>query len=209
MAIQDFYNLHSGKTCLIIGNGPGLADIPGWFLEMYPSFGTNEIYRRDGFTPTYYTAVDSKVIADHWREISEALPDVPKFIPSRFDALEGEKCVYRFTHRPGPIWHGNQVGRDMLTRPGITYANVTHVALQIAFYMGFDLMLCVGLDNTGDGEHFFGKGKGGNPAEWDEGYKILRGAFLCDTKPRAIINVSTRTKVANLPQKDWSNYAKG
>lgn len=207
MVIQDFYNLHKGKTCLIIGNGPSLGEIPIWFLEMYPSIGSNLIYKLEGFFPTYYTAVDQKVLDPLEVVLGEYYADVPKFIPDRFVDYQA-RPVYYFHHRPGEIWEGNQIGRDMLTRPGIAYANVTHVALQIAYYMGFDLMLCVGLDQTDDGRHFYGQGSlGCNIAAWDDGYRILKEGFA--KTGRAIVNISTKTKAVNLPRKDWKEYAKG
>ena len=39
-------NSRKGETCLIIGNGPSLANIPLKFLKKYASFGTNRIYLR-------------------------------------------------------------------------------------------------------------------------------------------------------------------
>lgn len=138
--------------------------------------------------------------------------DIPKFLPTpNLDKWQGPN-IYRFYHRPGPLWPHPAAGvlwpRDMLSKPGITYVSVTHILLQLAFFMGFRLMLCVGLDNTSDGEHFYGPDRARPPADkWNEGYGILRNGFLEAAPPREIINISTRTAVTTLPREDWRLYA--
>lgn len=208
-AIQHFYNLHRGETCLIIGNGPGLTDIPLDFLRSFVSFGSNLLYKLRDFVPTYWAAVDQKVIIPHRHALNNYYKNVPKFIPDRYPDYQCEH-VYYFHHRPGEIWEGNQDCETMLTRPGIAYLNVTHVTMQIAYYMGFTSLLCVGLDNTGDGLHFYGQGEEGwKPEDWDAGYKVLRDGFGKARIPREIVNLSTRTKVKNLPRREWKEYANG
>ena len=208
-----FHNKHAGETCLIIGNGPGLSDIPLSFLEQYLSFGTNLINRLDGFTATYYTAVDSCIMFEFQDEVIERYADVPKFLPTpNLDKWQGEK-IYRFLHNPGPLWPHPEAGvlwpRDFLSKRGITYISITHVALQLAFFMGFETMLCVGLDNTGDAAHFYADGRmPGDPEKWDEGYLILFDGFRKAAVPRKIINISTRTAVTSLPRDDLRNYDK-
>lgn len=208
-ALQNLYNSHAGETCLIIGNGPGLADIPLTFLQQYASFGSNLLYKLREFTPTYYGAVDQKVLVPRRHALNNYYKNVPKFVPDRFPDYQAD-YVYYFHHRPGEIWQGNQDGPLMLTRPGICYVNITHVLLQIAYWMGFTTMLCVGLDNTADGAHFYGQTEPGYSAlEWDKGYKILYDGFRAAKTPREIVNISTRTEAKNLPRKDWQDYAKG
>ena len=212
--IQNFHNISSGETCLIIGNGPGLSDIPLWFIESYPSFGSNLIYKPDlkngrRIQPTYYATCDSFVVRNWWDEILEHLSEIPKFLPSpNLDKWQGPN-VYRFHHRPGPLWPHEKAGplwpRDLLSKEGITYISVTHVLLQLAYFMGFERMLCIGLDNTADHQHFYGEsGNKYNPPadKWNDGYGILAEGF----KPREVINISTRTKVTTLPRDDWRKY---
>lgn len=211
--IEDFHNKHSGESCLIIGNGPGLSDIPLWFLESYTSFGSNLIYKPDMIndrviTPTYYATCDTFVMRNWWDEILEAYADIPKFLPTpNLDKWDGPN-VYRFYHRPGALWPHEKAGplwpRDILSKEGITYVSVTHVLLQLAFFMGFERMLCVGLDNTPNKTHFYGQGGKGNPPvdKWNEGYGVLAEGF----KPREVVNLSTRSCVTTLPRDDWRKY---
>ena len=200
--IRYFYNLHEGQTCLIIGNGPGLCDIPLGFLRQYPSFGANLITRLESFRPTYYVAVD-KAIMEHQQEVNARLVGVPKFIPSRLLEWEDYR-VYRWNHSPGSI--GVSTGKEWPLRPGYAYACVTHVSLQMAYYMGFTTMLCVGLDNTDNGSHFYGQDKLGYPDLWEEGYQTLLDTYTAIHPPRKIINISTRTAVKCLPRADLRDY---
>jgi hypothetical protein len=206
--IEKFHDIHSGETCLILGNGPGLGDLPLWFLQSYPSFGSNLIYKLEGFKPTYYATCDSYVMRNYWDEIKVIFAEVPKFIPTpNLDKWDGEN-VYRWKHRPGPLWPNPKAGklwpRSVLSDEGITYISVTHVLLQLAYFMGFTQILCVGLDNTDNKQHFYGESGIGNPPvdKWNEGYGVLAYGFL----PREVVNISTRTKVTTLPKDYWRNY---
>lgn len=208
MGIQHFYNLHKGETCLVLGNGSCLNNVPIWFLQQYPSFGSNCIFCLAGFKPTYYAAVDNKVQRLYAAKIARKLGDTPKFIPSpERDDWQGEN-FYRFHHRVDPLWIEDwQWDEDTLTNPGITFRTVTHVLLQLAYFMGFETMLCVGLDNTSDGRHFYGTipSTGGAPVDqWDDGYGTLAKGFA----PRKVINLSHPTKVTMLLREDWRTYAK-
>ena len=205
--IEKFHNKHSGETCLIIGNGPGLSDIPVEFLRSYLSFGSNLIYKLDGFKPTYYATCDKRVMHEYQDEVMDAFADIPKFMPEPgLDKWIGPN-IYRFHRRPMPLWIPKKERtlwtKDYMSEEGVAYKCVTHVLLQLAYFMGFTMMLCVGLDNTGDGEHFYGPDRSRpDPLLWDEGYGVLAQGF----KPREVVNISTRTKVTQLPKKDWRLY---
>lgn len=207
MEIQEFYNRHKG-VCLVIGNGSCLNNVPMGFLRSYPSFGSNLIYNLGNFKPTYYAAVDDKIQRLYARQIADKLGDVPKFIPSPDrDDWQGEN-FYRFHHSALELWpDGWQWDENTLTSPGITWVTITHVLLQLAYFMGFETMLCVGLDNTPDGRHFYGTDltAGGAPVDqWNDGYGTLAKAFA----PRKVINLSHPTKVTTLLQEDWRKYVK-
>lgn len=205
--IEDFYNLHQGETCLILGNGPGLGDIPIWFLDSYPSFGSNLIYKLKGFEPTYYAAIDRRVKLFYDAEAPESYRDIPTFVPVPKLGKWTGKNVHHFRQSSRYLYPNPKAGRlyprSFLSEEGITYRTVTHLLLQLANFMGFDLMLCVGLDNTGGGEHFYGSDTARpDPEIWDEGYDILNKGFA----PKKIINISTKTRVKSLVKDDWRNY---
>jgi len=205
LSISEHWRKHAGETCLIIANGPGLRDIPLDFLRRFPSFGTNLIYKLEGFVPTYYTAVDHKILIPLAKTLEARLP-IPKFVPDRYPDYQA-RPVYYFHHRPGEVWEGNAEGVEMLTAPGIAYTSVTHVALQLAYYMGFTTMLIVGLDHTDDGQHFYGSGgKLSDLGAIDKGYGALDKAFREAKIPRHIINISTATNTEAFERGEWQEY---
>jgi hypothetical protein len=70
----DLKDKHKGETCIIIGNGPSLKEIPQDFLKKYPTFGTNRIYaikHLEGFHPVYYASVNPLVLDQFGREMIE------------------------------------------------------------------------------------------------------------------------------------------
>lgn len=132
----EYQNIHAGETCLIIGNGPSLKDIPLEFLKKYKSFGTNRIYLMDDFVPSYYVAINALVIEQSFMQIL-ALP-CPKFV----------RAMYATTFNAFPLRsvHDRKFHPDI--ENGIDEGwTVTYCCMQIAFHMGFTTALLVGVDH--------------------------------------------------------------
>lgn len=130
------------KIAIVIGNGPSLSSVPIGFLHAYDTFGTNKIFcpiNGNRFTPTYYVAVNDDLIP-FVPEINQM--DCVKYISSRYarfvpgsihltKVLNGK----RFFTKPEPgnlIWEG---------------FSVTYICLQIAYWLGYDTALLVGVDH--------------------------------------------------------------
>lgn len=211
MTISNFHDIHAGGTILLVGNGLNLAQTPpAWFD--YPSIGMNTIHKYEGWMPTYYTAVDSRVMREFGDEISEKYRDIPKFIPRpNLDKWQGEN-FYRFYHRPGPLYpaSGLAMSANFLDKPGITYGNVMHIAMQLALFMGAATILIIGMEHKPfkAQEHFWGcdHGMTATPPieDWWAGYKEI----VQNSKAR-ILNLSVGTFVpeAIVPRDDWKKYA--
>lgn len=199
---KDLYNKHDGETCLIVGNGPSLRDVPLDFLKKYPSFGTNRIYLLEGFAPTYYCSVNPLVIGQYYDDITTLV--MPKFIPANccFD----DTCI--------PL---NSSGIVMFSQDASTWVyeghTVTFVCLQIAYYMGFKTVLMVGVDHSfqyhgapnqememqgNDPNHFdpnyFKGARWNNPdlVRSERAYKLARAMY--EAKGRKIVNLTPGTK---------------
>lgn len=197
----DYKDKHAGETGLVIGNGPSLKTVSLDFLIKYPSFGTNGIYRLQGFTPTYYTAVNPLVIQQFG-----GIKDLKcqKFLAERFawefDALPLHSAgIPVFSKQPDDwIYEGH---------------TVTFVALQIAYYMGFSTVLLVGVDHKftyegrpnqqlymagDDPNHFdpdYFKGKAWNAPDLErsaQAYRLARAVYEADG--RRIINLTEPTE---------------
>lgn len=199
--IDDLYNIHEGRTCIIIGNGPSLNAIPDELLNKYTSFGCNRIWEREGFYPTYHVAVDSWVPEEN--ELDYYALESATFLPGN---LNRWKADYYFEHDYRPLWlMEKDLHPGYMRERGIGWIGVTHAMLQIGFFMGFDRFLCVGLDNTNTGKHFYKREpvhREVDPPLWDYGFAVLRDCFI----PRLILNISEETAVESLPRADWRNF---
>lgn len=199
--LAQFRGIHAGETCVLVGNGVNLClTPPHWFN--YPSFGMNTIHKYDGWKPTYYAAVDVRVMKEFGEMIVSQFADIPKFVPSpNLDKWQGPN-FHRFFFRHGPVWRKER-GRiwepDALEQ-SIQYSSVMHVALQIAFYMGFTTLLIIGMQHKPGAahEHFWGTDAGmgvKNPLQsWLDGYEELTR----DMRARGVrvINISPDTYVS-------------
>ena len=143
--LANLRDIHQGERCFIIGNGPSLKQTDLSLLRDEFSFGMNRIYLlfpELGFFTSYYLSVNNLVIEQCADEI-RALP-VPKFLPwrARHYFLPTEDTVFLYTtyssldfaqDARGRLWEG---------------ATVTYVALQLAFHMGFDQVILIGVDHN-------------------------------------------------------------
>lgn len=198
----EHYQKHKGETCLIVGNGPSLKNVPLEFLNKYPSFGTNRIYLLDGFTPTYYCSVNPLVIGQFSEDIAKV--NAPKFLPERY--CFDETCLPL-------VSSGIPVFSQDASQWVYEGHTVTFVCMQIAFYMGFDTMLLVGVDHSfkyegspnqqnklqgEDPNHFhpqyFANREWNNPdlERSERAYKLARAMF--EAHGKRIINLTPGTK---------------
>ena len=137
-------DLHRGQRCFILGNGPSLAQMDLTPLRGEVTFGLNRAYLlfdRIGFSTTYMVAVNKLVIEQCARDL-EGLP-MPLFAAwhsRRFLNPGWAQILVRTVARPGfaanvanGVWEG---------------ATVTYVALQLAFHMGFETVILLGVDHS-------------------------------------------------------------
>jgi hypothetical protein len=145
--IHGLRGIHAGQRCFIIANGPSLTNTNLELLENEITFGLNRIYlyfNNTSFRPTYYLAVNELVLEQFSDEIRQL--EMPKFLNwnrrSLFD-LDDQHTIFlksRMVIRDS--------FQDELTRPLVMGGTVTFVALQLAYYMGFQKAILVGLDHS-------------------------------------------------------------
>ena len=219
--IKKYKNIHRGDSCVVIGNGPSLKTMDlSWLRDKY-TFGLNRIYLMFpelGFSTSYYVSVNRLVIeqcADeiagltmpkfigwYWREFLKQSPDITYVRYKKDDTLD-------FSTDPGHrIWEG---------------ATVTYVALQLAYYMGFQKVYLIGVDhhfntkgepNTivvtedSDQDHFdpnyFGKGFRWHLPNLDrseEAYRIAKDYYKADG--REILDATVNGKLDIFPKVDY------
>lgn len=138
-------DLHRGERAFILGNGPSLKETDLTRLENEFTFGMNRIYlifKQLGFPTTYYLSVNDLVIEQCAEDI-RSLP-IPKFVSwrTRSAIRPTADLIFLHTTYTGPKFA--QDARDRLWEG----ATVTYVALQLAFHMGFEQVVLIGVDHN-------------------------------------------------------------
>jgi len=127
------------KTCLIVGNGPSLADVSNDTLDRFDTFGCNNCQEK--FDPDYYVLVDSMIV-DH---------PTNEFV-DRINAMTSQKFIAKGL---SPLITGST---PLNTLQGLgfsfeplkyvyIYFSVTTAMIQLAYYMGYRRIGLVGMDH--------------------------------------------------------------
>ena len=130
---------------MIIGNGPSLKKTDVSKIRDEFTFGMNRIYLAFpdwGFQTSYFVSINDLVIEQCAQDI-RALP-MPKFISwhahPNIQPTEDMMFLHTTYYHPafardvrGRVWEG---------------ATVTYVAMQLAFYMGFEQVVLIGVDHS-------------------------------------------------------------
>lgn len=143
--IGELKDIHRGRRCFIIGNGPSLKQTDLKRLKDEYTFGMNRIYlgfAEMGFQTTYFLTINSLVIEQCAEEIRSL--KMPRFVSWRSRNLIGSAPDLNFLHTTytgagfaadarGRLWEGG---------------TVTYVALQLAYHMGFEQVILIGVDHS-------------------------------------------------------------
>ena len=145
-ALHKFRDLHKGQRCFIIGNGPSLRQTDLSLLKGEITFGLNRIYLlfpELGFKTTYLVSVNDLVLGQCAEEIK--VLEMPKFITwrARQWLRNDPQTIFLDTDYTGLENFSWDASRRIFE--GFT---VTYVALQLAYYMGFEEVILVGVDHN-------------------------------------------------------------
>jgi hypothetical protein len=142
--LRGLRDRYRGERCVIIGNGPSLRDMDLSLLRTEHTFGLNRaplLFPRMGFQTTFLVCVNRLVIEQSVDEILDT--SCTKFVAwhSRRFLPTGADVTYLRSVR-GPlfsedpargIWEGG---------------TVTYVAMQLAYHLGFDEVILIGVDHS-------------------------------------------------------------
>ena len=142
--LNRFRDCHRGERMVLVCNGPSLNQTDFSLIRNEVSMGLNKIYlgfKKLRFYPRYYAAINRRVIEQSAREIQSLncirfLRDLGADNPLPESAL-----TYLLPSRPERRFHENLCAGFF---EGYT---VTFAALQIAFFMGFEAVVIVGMDH--------------------------------------------------------------
>jgi hypothetical protein len=216
MDINKFKNIHKGGTILLVGNGENLKDTPPENFD-YPSIGMNTICLYDGWKPDYFVAVDRRVWHEFGSIIENKFEDIPKFIPTPKMLRWRGKNFYRFRNRPGPLYPKGKenVWQEINEETPVTWGNVMHVAIKLAYFMGAKTILIIGMQHKPHNAmaHFWGNDEKMTPDSVPinnvfKGYKqLVDGLHSHNVK---IFNISENTYVPEsvIPRDKAKNWIK-
>ncbi len=227
--IRSYKNRHEGQRCVIMGNGPSLAKMDLSIIRDEIVFGLNRIYllfREIPFRPSYLVAINELVLEQFAEDLEEIR--ITKFLNwnhRRYFKIGHEKNIFLKTS----FGFEDRFQRE-LTKPISSGGTVTYVAMQLAYYMGFQEVVLVGVDHSfqtqgvpntteirqesRDADHFhpeyFPKG-----AKWqlpdlqrsELAYSSARKAFEADG--RRIIDATIKGKCPVFPKVDYREYFSG
>ena len=224
--LAELKDIHKGKRAFIIGNGPSLKQTDLTKLKNEFTFGMNRFYvvfPELGFTTSYFCSINDLVIEQFSDDIL-ALP-MPTFLAWRshrhFSALLPVNKIptFIYTSYTGPRMASDVTGRVW------EGATVTNFALQIAFHMGFEKVVLIGVDHNftskgdanktvvsegDDPNHFmpnyFGKGVKWQLPDLDTsevGYIMAREAYR--KAGREIVDATVGGKLTVFPKVDYNS----
>jgi hypothetical protein len=136
---------HRGQRCVLVANGPSLNRMSLGFLRREHVIGLNKIYLglvRFGFYPRYYVAINPKVLQQSVQEIRNL--NCVKFLGTHASAAGLREDALTHLIGPGPVHE--PFSRDLShgMHEGWT---VTFAALQVAYHLGFNEVVLIGLDH--------------------------------------------------------------
>jgi len=215
--LSPFKDSRKGERCFILGNGPSLAQTDLRRLKHEYTLGMNRIYlafEDMGYPTSYYLSVNDLVVEQCSADI-QALP-MPRFVSwrARRWLKPEENLFFLYSTYTGPKFAGDIRGRLW------EGATVTFVALQVAFYLGFETAILVGVDHNfstqgkpnttvvseGDDRNHFHPGYFGKGFRWqlpdletsERSYTLARHAY--ESAGRKVVDATIGGKLTVFPK---------
>lgn len=218
--LRTLRDAYRGKRCVIIGNGPSLRRMDLRRLEHEITFGLNRIYLLFDelqFPTTFLVSVNPLVI----QQSAAELVGVPSL---KFVSWHARRHV---PDRHDVVLLRTTGGRSFSTDPSTGLwegATVTFVALQLAYYLGFETVVLIGVDHsfatkgpahqlvtsTGEDRDHFHPGYFGPGFRWqlpdletsEVAYRIAREQF--ERAGRQVLDATLDGKLTIFPKVDFA-----
>jgi len=220
--IREFRDAYKGRRCFIIGNGPSLRRMDLSPLRDEVTFGLNRIYllfEELGFSTTFLISINRLVLEQAAEEVTAVDSTVFLNWWSRYHVPPGRDPIFLRVTSAKPRF-SKEVDKGIWAG-----ATVTFGALQLAYYMGFDEAILIGVDHsfagTGppnavvesagpDQNHFspsyFGKG-----FRWqlpdlemsERAYELARSAY--ERAGRRVLDATVDGKLEVFPKVDFTS----
>jgi len=224
--LTEMKDIHKGKRAFIIGNGPSLKQTDLSKLKGEITFAMNRFYLAFpdlGFTTSYICVTNDLVVEQFANDL--AVLSIPRFIAWRShrhfkqDMQLNEIPTFVYTSYTGPRFAIDARGRIW------EGATVTNLALQLAYHMGVEKAILIGVDHNfkdkgeanktvvskgDDPNHFdpryFGKGIKWQLPDLDTseiGYTLAREAYR--KAAREVVDATVGGKLTIFPKVDYNS----
>jgi uncharacterized Rossmann fold enzyme len=212
---------HRGQRCFLVGNGPSLQHTDLRRLKGEFSIGLNRIFLAFpelGFETSVIVSVNDLVIEQSTAEFNAL--HMPRFVSwrARRWLQPAPDLHFLYTTYTGPKFARNVVGRLW------EGATVTYVAMQLAYHMGFDKVILIGVDHNfttqgkpnttitsqGDDPNHFHPGYFGKGFRWqlpdletsERAYRMAKQAY--EQAGRQIVDATVGGKLQVFPKVDYN-----
>jgi hypothetical protein len=219
--LDAYRDRHNGQRCFILGNGPSLKRTDLRRLRDEVTFGLNRIYLlfpELGFSTSYLVSVNELVLEQCAEDLTALA--LPRFFTWRARRL--------FPPDPDVLFlDSDYTGPEDFTADAVDRLfeghTVTYVALQLAFHMGFQQAILIGVDHSfatkgppnttvisqGDDPNHFDAGYFGKGFRWqlpdlagsERAYRLAREAYR--EAGRQVLDATVGGKLTVFPKVDY------
>jgi hypothetical protein len=219
--LRSLHNTHVGKQCFVVGNGPSLRQTDLAPLRYEFTFGMNRVYLlfdELGFTTSVLTCVNRHVIEQYGDDFLR-YRSVPRFL-----SWHGRHLVKKDPEVTLlPLGRLRRFSRNPIREIMWDGATVTCVSLQLAYWMGFQKVVLIGVDHNfreqgephqlivseGDDTNHFDPNYFGKGARWqlpdyvssEYAYTLAREAFRRDG--RQVVDATVNGRLDVFPKEDY------
>jgi hypothetical protein len=147
--LKKLQNIHAGKRCFILGNGPSLLKCDLGKIKNEITIASNAnflIWDQTGFRPSYLTVEDRLVAEDRKTELN-SIKNVTKIFPrdlSHFLKLDSATLYVNFLRSYLPFPEFSKKFAEKVYWGG----TVSFLNLQLAFYLGCTEIYLIGFDHS-------------------------------------------------------------
>lgn len=221
--LLDYQDKYCHQRCFIIGNGPSLRQMDLRPLKNEFTFGMNRIYLAFpewGFSTSCLVSVNDLVLEQCAEEMKSL--GIPKFLTWRARSwFHGDsKAIFLDSDFTGPENFSGDATRRIFE--GFT---VTFVALQLAFFMGFEEAILIGVDHNfttqgpanqavvsqGDDPNHFASNYFGKGFKWqlpdlegsERAYRLAKAAY--EQAGRRVIDATVNGKLTIFPKREYGS----
>ncbi len=170
--LEKYRNIHKGKRCFVVANGPSLKKTDLSLLKNEITFGMNRIHllkEVNGFSPTYLATVDIPTQLQQFTEEYNSL-DLIRFFNWNFRSYFEEKENLMFVRNS----FNSDFSTDLVKQGAGNSKSVAYTCLQLAYFMGCTEVILIGKDHSynteGVGNARFANSTGNESNHFIEGY---------------------------------------